>query len=162
MRKQLIDSNSTPAPSSPSPSTELEIRAIATAWISSEAPDHPIENAFDGDRGPGGSYWLATQPGEQQLILEFDQPQTFGKIIIEVEELTVSRSQELRIAISQDQGQSYQEIHRQDYNFSPPGTTFEREAWQVQAEQVTHVRLDIKPDKGDRSCFASLTALVLQ
>ena len=37
---------------------------------------------------------------------------------------------------------------RQEYNFSPPGTTFEREDWAVPAEGVTHLRLVIRPDKG--------------
>ena len=51
---------------------------------------------------------------------------------------------------------------RQEYNFSPPGTTFEREDWAVTAAGVTHLRLQIKPDKGGKPCRATLTSLVLR
>ena len=50
----------------------------------------------------------------------------------------------------------------QEYNFSPPGTTFEREDWMVPAEGVTHLRLWIKPDKGGKPCRATLTSLALR
>jgi hypothetical protein len=81
---------------------------------------------------------------------------------LEVEELEVSRTQELRLSVSHDGGQTYRELRRQEYNFSPPGTTFEREDWAVLAEGVTHLQLWMKPDKGGKSCRATLTSLVLK
>lgn len=54
------------------------------------------------------------------------------------------------------------QLLRQEYNFSPPATTFEREDWAVMADSVTHLRLVIKPDKGDKPCLATLTSLVLR
>jgi hypothetical protein len=81
--------------------------------------------------------------------------------IVEVEELEVSRTQELRLSVLHDGGRSYREL-RQEYNFSPPGTTFEREDWTVLAEGVTHLQLWMKPDKGGKPCRATLTALVLK
>jgi len=80
---------------------------------------------------------------------------------VEAEELEVSRTQEFRLSVSHDGGQIYRELRRQEYNFSPPGTTFEREAWTVLAEGVTHLQLWMKPDKGGKPCRATLTALVL-
>jgi hypothetical protein len=141
---------------------EKEVAAIATVLVTSEATGHPIDNAFDDRRGPGGSRWVAAEPGEQRLILAFDTPQTIRTIILEVEETEVSRTQELQVAVSFDGGQSFQELRRQEYVFSPPGTTFEREEWAVTAEGVTHLQLVIRPDKGGTPHRATLTTLVLR
>jgi len=84
------------------------------------------------------------------------------KITLEVEEPAVSRTQELALSLSKDGGQTYREVVRQEFNFSPPGTAFEREHWTVSADLVTHLRLLIKPDKGNHACKATLTSLALQ
>jgi hypothetical protein len=96
------------------------------------------------------------------MILAFDAPQTIRHILLEVEEPEVARTQELQLPLSCDGGLTYRELLRQEYNFSPPGTTFEREDWAVTAESVTQLRLLIKPDKRDKSCRATLTSLVLR
>jgi hypothetical protein len=160
MRKQIIGKDR-PAEVSPAPG-ELNIPAIATALVNSEATEHPIDNAFDTRCGPGGSRWIAGDPGEQTLILAFDIPQAIRRICLEVEEQEVSRTQELQLTVSHDGGQSYRELLRQEYNFSPPGTTFEREDWSVTADHVTHLRLWVKPDKGGKPYRATLTSLRVQ
>ena len=132
-----------------------DIAAIATVWVTSEAADAPIDRAFDESRGAGGSRWVAAVPGEQRLILAFDTPQTIRTISLEVEESDVSRTQVLHLAVSCDGGQIYQELRRQEFNFSPPGTTFEREEWAVTLEGVTHLQLVITPDKGGQPCRAT-------
>jgi hypothetical protein len=139
-----------------------EIAAIATVWVTSEAADAPIDQAFDQSRGPGASRWVAALPGEQQLILAFDTPQTIRTISLEVEEPEVSRTQVLHVSVSCDGGQTYQELRRQEYTFSPPGTTFEREEWAVTIDGVTHLQLVITPDKGGHPCRATLTSLVVR
>ena len=159
MRKQILTSN--PAISNPLPG-ELDVEALATVAVTSESADHPVENAFDNRRGPGGSRWIAATPGEQKLILAFDAPQNIRQIVLEAEENHDSRTQELHLAVSHDGGNTYRELLRQEFNFSPPGTTFEREEWTVVARDVTHLRLCIKPDKGGRPCRASLTTLSLR
>ena len=141
---------------------EIDIVATATVQVTSEDPAHPIDNVFDDQRGPGGSRWVAAEPGEHTLLLAMDAPQTLHQIIVEVEELDVSRTQELRVSVSQDGGQTYRELWRQDYTFSPPGTTFEREDWAVAEEGVTHLRLWLQPDKGGKPCRATLTSLALR
>jgi hypothetical protein len=141
---------------------EKEIAEIATVWVTSEAADNPIECAFDQRRGSGGSRWLAADPGEQRLILAFDHPQTLRAITVEVEEPEVSRTQELQVAVSTDGGQTFQELRRQEYTFSPPGTTFEREEWAVTLDGVTHLQVVIIPDKGGKPCRATLTTLALR
>ena len=158
LRKQVVPKRSG---ESASFEGEISIADVATVQVSSEDTDHPIDNAFDPNRGPGGSRWIAAGPGEQTLILLFDHPQTIRRIGLEVEELAVSRTQELSVSVSSDGGGTYPELVRQEFNFSPPGTSFERELWSVSAGAVTHLRLDIKPDKGGRVGRATLTSLRL-
>ena len=79
---------------------EIDIAAVATVQVTSEAPDHPIDLAFDHHRGPGGTRWIAGEPGEQTVILAFDAPQTINQILLEVEEPEVARTQELQLCLS--------------------------------------------------------------
>ena len=158
LRKQII----TKSPSAPSPMPgRIDVAAVATVLVTSEDPGHPVDHAFDRHRGPGGTRWIAGEPGEQTLILAFDAPQAIRRVALEVEEPGVARTQELQLAASSDGGTNYREVLRQEYNFSPPGTTFEREDWAVNAEGVTHLRLVIRPDKGDKPCRATITSLIL-
>ncbi len=118
-----------------------------------------MDHAFDDLRGPSGIRWVAGEPGEQILILAFDTPQAIRRIVLEIEEPVAARSPELQLAVPTDRGASYREVFRQEYNFSPTGTTFEREDWAVAAEGVTNLRLVIGPDKGDIPCRATITSL---
>jgi hypothetical protein len=158
LRKQVIQAiSSAPIPTSDA----IDIVAVATVLVTSEDPGHPIDHAFDDRRGPGGSRWIAGEPGEQTVILAFDSPQVIRRVALEVEEPEVARTQELHLALSTDGGRTYRELLRQEYNFNPPGTTFEREDWAVNSDAVTHLRLVIKPDKGGKPCRATITSLVV-
>ncbi|WP_169977220.1 haloacid dehalogenase type II [Tautonia rosea] len=140
----------------------IDLAAEAAVRVTSEDPEHPIDHAFDDSEGPGGSRWIAGTPGEQTLILAFDAPQGITRVALEVEERNVARTQDLQLALSTDGGQTYREVLRQEYGFSPTGSTFEREDWEVRADRVTHLRLVIRPDKGGRPCRASITTLALR
>lgn len=155
LRKQILTTHGRAA-------AEKDIAAVATVLVSSEDPRYPIDAAFDGQRGPGASRWIAAQSGEQTLILAFDTPQTIRKILVEVEEPEISRTQEMAVSISHDGGQTYRELMRQEYNFSPPGTTLEHEEWSIKADAVSHLQLRIKPDKGGKAGRATLTTLALE
>jgi hypothetical protein len=157
MRKQIIPSTSPTATLEPD---ELDIDALAIVRVTSELPEHPIENAFDGKHGPGATRWVSEIGGEQTLVLAFDAPQTIHALDLEIEETQESRTQELQLALS-DNGKTYREIVRQEFNFAPAGSTFEREHWKIDAKNVTHVRLQIKPDKSGRPARASITSLTL-
>lgn len=158
MRKQILKREEKRPERGPG---ELDIAAIASVIVSSEDPAHPVENAFDGRRGPGASHWRAGEDGEQSVVLAFDSPQKLSRILLEVEEKEVARTQEIQLLASTDAETTYSELVRQEFNFSPPGTTFEREQWQVNAGQVTHLQLRIIPDKSGRPCRAKLTTLAL-
>ena len=159
MRKQIIQS---PATTTTKIEGALDVDSIATVMVTSELAAHPVENAFDGQRGPGSSRWVSETGGEQTLKLAFDAPQTIRSVGLEIEETGENRTQELQLAVSRDGENSWRELVRQEFNFSPTGSTFEREEWSINAEGVTHLRLQIKPDKGGRPCRASVTSLVLR
>ena len=157
-RKQILNTEST---ASTRGSQGKNIGALATVFVTSEDPDHPIEYAFDSEEGPGASRWIAGAPGQQTVVLAFDAPQVIRKVRLEVEERDTSRTQEVDLSVSDDGGRTYRHVLRQEYNFSPPGTTMEREEWPFSADGITHVRLRIKPDKGDRACRATVTTFAL-
>jgi hypothetical protein len=161
MRKRIL--NREEAPRSPSSPPGLDVSALATVWITSEAKDFPIDNVFDGTKGSGATRWVAAEPGEQTLILEFDEPQDVKEIELEIEEREAHRIQELSLSASTDGGASYRELLRQEYHFSPSGATFEHEKWSVEAKGITHLRLRIAPDKDrEKPRRAGMTSLVLR
>lgn len=161
IRKQILPAASLSTCGS-SDSTSLDVAKISSVLLTSECPEHPIENAFDGNDGPGGTRWVAGETGEQTIILAFDRPQTIREIALQFEELEFSRTQVLQLAVSQDGGQNFRELLRQEYNFSPGGATFEHEVFAVSAEGVTHLRLHLQPEKSGGSCRATLTSLALR
>jgi hypothetical protein len=159
LRKQVLTTH----PIVPAPrASEKDIATIATVLVTSEDPDHPIDHVFDDQRGPGASRWIAGESGEQTVILAFDAPQTIQKVLVEINEPDISRTQEMEVSVSTDGGRTYRELVRQEYTFSPPGTSREHEEWTFNAAGVSHLRLRIKPDKGGKTCRATLTTLALE
>ena len=159
LRKHVLTTD--PIVSTPRPS-EKDIAAIATVFVTSEDRDHPIDHVFDGQRGPGASRWIAGQSGVQTVILAFDAPQTIHKVLVEINEPDLSRTQEMDVSVSTDGGRTYRELVRQEYTFSPPATSREYEEWSVNAGDVSHFQLRIRPDKGEKACRATLTTLALE
>jgi hypothetical protein len=159
LRKRLLEQV---PPNLPRLAWEKSIETLATVAVTSEAAGHPVEHAFDDRRGPGGTRWIAGQTGEQALVLAFDAPQAIEEISLDIEEPETSRTQELHLALSHDGGRTYREVVRQEYNFAPPGTTFEHEQWRVNGDGITHVRLVINPDKHGRPCRATVTTFAVR
>jgi hypothetical protein len=62
---------------------------------------------------------------------------------------------------SPDGGKSYQEIVRQQWNFSPLGATSEKEDYPVELAAVTVLELSIIPDISGKDAVASLEQLRL-
>jgi hypothetical protein len=71
------------------------------------------------------------------------------------------RTQEFVLRWSPDRGQSYREIVRQQYNFSPPDAALEVEDYDVDLDAVTGLELRIVPDISGGSTRASLAQLRL-
>jgi hypothetical protein len=162
LRKHIIPAGSTGTHVAAAGTDRLDIPTLATVLVTSESAEHPVDHLFDGRDGPGGTRWVASTEGEQTLILRFDTPQTIREVTLEAEEPFASRTQVITLALSQDGGQTYREVLRQEFNFSAPATTFEREVWNVPAANLTGLRVTVKPDKGGGPSRASLTSLSLR
>lgn len=156
MRKRLIGQTATEPTSADDEWLDLE--SLASVEITSEDPSHPIEAALDPSGGWG---WRAAQPGEQTIRMRFDEPQSIRRIRLLFEEDVVERTQQFVLRWSNDNGRSYQEIARQQYNFSPPDTAHELEDYEVSLDEVTVLELDIAPHIGRDDLFASLSELRL-
>ena len=147
-------------PSQTYPEHEIPVLSAATVVVSSEAEGHPVSHAFDAHRGPGGTQWMAGEPGDQKMIITFHQPVPIRRITVEIEEREIHRTQELQVSVSNDAAKTYRELRRQEFTFSPEGATWECEDWAVAESNVTHVKLVIRPDKGRQDVRAKLTSLV--
>jgi hypothetical protein len=135
----------------------LKVHDLAQAQVSSEDIKHPIESALT----PTGLGWRAAQPGEQTVRLVFAQPQKIRGIRLVFLEDRQERTQEFVLRWSRDRGQTYQEIVRQQYNFSPPITTQELEDYAVEIQELTTLELIIVPDISAKPAHASVAQLRL-
>jgi hypothetical protein len=134
----------------------LDLERLAQVEITSEDTDYPIESALIPGSGPG---WRAAQPGEQTIRLRFDEPLKLTLIRLVFHEDEQARTQEFVLRWSPDGGQSYREIVRQQYNFSPPQATREVEDYDVNLEGVTALELRMVPDISGGRAHASLAQL---
>ena len=129
---------------------------MAEVELTSEDAANPIEGAIT-----DGAGWRAAQAGGQTIRILFDEPQQIRRIHLEFREKEQERTQEFVLRWSADGGQSYREIVRQQYNFSPPNTTDELEDYAVELEGVTALELKIVPDINGGESRASLAQLRL-
>ena len=154
MRKRIIGHG--PRDISAAEHVWVDIERLAQVEITSEDVDYPIEAALIPGTGLG---WRAAEPGEQTIRLLFDEPLRLKRIHLVFHEDEQERTQEFVIRWSSDGGQSYREILRQQYNFSPPETTREVEDYTIDLDGVTALELKIVPDISDGSARASLAQL---
>ena len=131
----------------------LNMEELAEVQITSEDPAHPIESALLPGRASG---WRAAGPGEQKIRLLFAYPQRLRRIWLNFVETRTERTQEYVLRWSQDGGQSFREIVRQQWNFSPSGATVEAEDHQVELPSVEVLELIIDPGSESQAIFASM------
>jgi hypothetical protein len=136
----------------------LDVEGLSEVEITSEDAAHPIESALLPGRAPG---WRAAGPGKQTIRLLFANPQRLRRIWLNFVETDTERTQEYVLRWSPDGGQSYREIVRQQWNFSPQGATSETEDLHVELPAVTVLELSIIPDISGGNAFASLAQLRL-
>jgi len=156
MRKRMI----TPQTESTSDREQdwRDLDSLTEVELSSEDNEHPIESALI----PGSEHgWRSTQTGEQTIRLIFTPPQTIKHIRLLFRESSSERTQQFTLRWSNDGGQTYQEIVRQQYNFNPSDSTRELEDYQVSLDRVTTLEINIIPDIGGGDAIASLEQLQL-
>jgi hypothetical protein len=152
MRKRIMNSA---AISQPLTSDEgwLELDQIATAEVTSEDPNFPLESALIMGHGPG---WRASEKGEQTIRLLFDQPRAIRRIRLEFFDNEYERTQEFSLKWSDKAAGPFKEIVRQQWNFSPQGSTSEAEDYQVRLQDVAVLELTIRPALDEGSGVATL------
>ena len=133
----------------------LDLEQIATVEVTSEDPSFPIEYAFGSNDGPG---WRASQGGEQQIRIIFDKPVPVHRIELRFHEADCERTQEFILRWSAESGGSATEIVRQQWNFSPTGSTTEIEHYVVDLDAVSVLELAIRPDLHRSDAVASLAS----
>ena len=136
----------------------LPLEQLAEVEITSENTAHPIEAALIAGRGSG---WKAEAPGKQTIRLLFTDPQPVKRIWLRFMEPDVQRTQEYVVRWSPDRGQSFRDVVRQQWNFSPRGASVEIEDHRVELPAVTILELCIDPDISGGAAVASLDQLRL-
>ena len=119
--------------------------------LTSEDADWPIEGALLPNRTEG---WRAGGPGPQTIRLVWPNPIHIRRIRLTFEERSYARTQEFVLRASTSDGN--REIVRQQFTFSPPGTTVECEEYATELEAVTQLELTIVPAIDDGDAVASL------
>lgn len=154
MRKRIMNQNTQNV--STIVQSWIDLQRLAQVELTSEDAAHPIEAALIRSFGSG---WRAAQAGEQKIRLLFDEPLRVRRIQLLFQEDQQMRTQEFVLQWSPDTGQSYREIVRQQYNFSPPGITREFEDYTVDLVGVTALELRIVPDISGGDARASVARL---
>ena len=154
MRKRIVSLVQTIA-KPPLGQSWMDLGQIATVEVTSEDPDFPIESALIADGGPG---WRASQKGEQQIRLIFDEPLSVRRMQLHFLEPARDRLQEFTLRWLTADGGRPREIVRQQWNFSPAGSTSEIENYEVNLDGVSALELVIKPDLSNNEGLATLAA----
>ncbi|HEY5769399.1 MAG TPA: discoidin domain-containing protein [Terrimicrobium sp.] len=134
----------------------LDVGSLARFEITSEDPAHPIDNALK----EGGKGWRAGADGPQAIRMTFDSPQSISKIIVLFEENDSARTQEFTISWCASGSAEWREIVRQQFNFSPPGTSKEREEFNIPLKDAIGIELRIIPNMSGNG-RASLRELLI-
>jgi hypothetical protein len=142
----------------PSGQDWLNVESLAAVEITSEDAAHQIECALVPTRVAG---WRAAESGKQTIRLLFAHPQRLRRIWLSFVEPHTERTQEYVLRASTDGGKTFREIVRQQWNFSPQGSTCETEDHHVDLPAVTILELNIIPDITGGNACASLAELRL-
>jgi hypothetical protein len=146
VRKQIR-----PAPPSVPPEQWRQLPNDVAVELTSEDPESPIEGALSAEARRG---WRAGGPGPQTITLTWPVPIAVRRIRLVFEEHAQARTQEFVVRAFTGDGQ--REIVRQQFTFSPPGTTVEREEYATNLDAVSQLELAIIPAIDDRDAVATL------
>ena len=150
MRKSILEHD--PAqPGCQSDESWLDVESLATVRVTSEDPAFPVESVF----GNSGS-WRAAKKGEQVIRLIFDKPQTLHRISLCFSETKIARTQQFALRWSGSGKETFHEIVRQQWNFSPDASTEEVEDYLVNLSGVSVLELTIQPEITDGKAVATL------
>ena len=155
MRKRIVGSSVIQGEAADLNDSWLDLEQIATIEVTSEDPHFPVEAVFESDSGIG---WRASQDGEQQLRIIFDEPTALHRMQLHFVEPEVARTQEFIIRWSSAQGGPPRDVVRQQWTFSPAGSTSEVEHYHVNLERVAVLELSIRPALNNGTGRATLVS----
>jgi len=156
LRKQIVDQPTAIADAHTN-MPWLDLAELASVELTSEDPRHPFQAVFE----EGGAHgWRAAAPGRQTVRLRFDAPQDIHRIRLRFCDREQERTQEFVLRYSREDGQS-RDIVRQQWSFSPGGSTEEVEDYTVDLKGVTQLELEIDPDRGKNTLPATLGELLI-
>ena len=139
--------------------TWMDVEQLAHVEVSSEDERFPVENALVQRETEG---WRASATGPQVIRLLFDEPVPVSRLQVHVVERAAERAQEFAIYAGASPD-GLREVVRQQFTFSPGGSTEEVEDYSVQLSGVKVLELRIDPDRAHdpRTSvnYASLMAL---
>ena len=158
MRKSIVSPSAVAA----TPINDLwrDLERIARVEITSEDELFPIEQAL-GKKETAG--WRAAGTGPQLIRLHFDEPLNIKRLRLHFVDRTAERSQEF--AVYAGTGPELKEVVRQQWTFSPNGSTEEIEEYAVNLSGITTLEVRIDPDRSHdpklSKAYASLQSLKL-
>jgi hypothetical protein len=158
MRKSIVS----PSAVAQTPISDLwrDLERIARVEISSEDAAFPIEQALGKKETTG---WRAAETGPQLIRLQFDEPLNIKRLRLHFVDKTTERSQEF--AVFAGSGHELKEVVRQQWTFSPYGSTEEVEDYALNLSGITTLELKIDPDRSHdpkmSQAYASLQSLKL-
>jgi hypothetical protein len=141
VRKTVIDP-ATDRSDSRNEQVWLDLEEMAKVEVTSEDPGFPVESALVSGRGRG---WRAAQKGKQTIRIIFDKPTRLRRIRLDFSETEISRTQEFSLQWAAELGGPFREVVRQQWSFSPQGSTTETEDYQVNLDNVSILALEINP-----------------
>jgi len=132
----------TPAvrPAPDQPGEWFNFSQTAAVEVTSEDPNYPIEEAFECQSARG---WRAARRRRPTDSDRFDAPTSVRRIQLRFIEPTVERTQEFTLCWYGDAKPNL--VARQQWNFSPDGSTVEFEDYHVDLEGISMLELDIRP-----------------
>jgi hypothetical protein len=136
----------------------LNLEDLAEVEVTSEDSYFPVEGAllFNQDHG-----WKAGLPGKQTIRLFLNPTQIIRQIHLSFVETDQLRTQEYVLRWSQDNGLTFKEIVRQQWNFCPDGSNRQTEDHMMVLSGASVIELIITPDINSENVFASLKKLRL-
>lgn len=145
----------------PVPTDILDLSQLARVEVTSEQELYPIDLLFDGRDGPGGSCWVASSMGPQDIVLRFERPLgVLDTISVESEERSVQHTQTLELGGWSEHTQGEFGGAARPLEYAPYGPSFHRTVWNLGERIVTYIRLRVIP--GRPAAYASLTSIVLR
>ncbi len=144
MRKSILG----PEPASTAPTDArnhawLDLEHLARVEVTSEDELFPIEHALGLEVTTG---WRAANPGPQSVRILFDTPQTIRQVDLHIVDRAAERTQELALYAGPSPD-DLREVLRQQFTFSPAGSTEEVEHYSVDLTGVIVLDLRIDPDR---------------